>query len=158
MSGRIARAALIIRAPVVLCALVVATACSDTLGVTAEAVQSHRAQWEATGITTYSYDYHKQCECLSVEVQPVRIDVEAGSVVRVALQSGAQPLGSLTEGLFPTIDALFDQIDEAAGKNAASLVVTYDRALGYPTLISVDYRRDVVDDEYTIRASNLVPR
>jgi hypothetical protein len=131
------------------------TACSDTLGVTSAAVESHRARWEAAGLAAYLYEYQKQCECRPETLRPARIEVQAGSVTRVTYLDNAQTLESPPADSFPTIDDLFDHIDEAARMDVASLVVTYDATFGYPTLISVDYRRDIADDEIIIRASNL---
>jgi hypothetical protein len=130
-------------------------ACSDTLGVTVAGAESHRAQWEAADLTAYLYEYQKQCKCSLATLRPARIEVRAGSVTRVTYLDNAQTLESPPADAFPTIDDLFDHIDEAARMDAASLVVTYDATLGYPTLISIDYRRDISDDEIIIRASNL---
>jgi hypothetical protein len=139
----------------VVCTAIAVTACSETLGVTEAGLESHRARWEAAGLTAYVYEYSKQCECGPETLRPARIEVLAGSVARVTFLDNAQTLESPPADAFPTIDDLFGRVDEAVRMDAASLVVTYDPTLGYPTLISVDYRRDIADDEFVIRASNL---
>ena len=146
------------RLPLTLCGLaaLVGTACSETLGVTAAGLESHRARWEAAGVSAYLYEYRRQCECGPQSLRSVRIEVQAGSVARVTFLDNGETLASPPAEAFPTIEDLFDLVDEAVQMNAASLVVTYDPTLGYPTLISVDYRRDIADDEFTVRASNLV--
>lgn len=131
------------------------TACSETLGVTVEGLETHRARWEAAGLTAYLYEYSRQCECGPEMLRPARLEVQGGSVTRVTFLDNAQTLENPPADAFPTIDDLFDHIEEAVRMDAASLVVTYDPTLGYPTLISVDYRRDIADDEFVIRASNL---
>lgn len=136
----------------------VAAACSDTTGVTEDSLISHRALWEAAGLSTYQYDYRKQCECPPEELRPVRIEVHAGLVKRVRYLDNLLTAESLLPSNYPTIDDLFDYIDEVSRTNAASLVVTYDSTLGYPTLISIDFRRDLTEDEFTLRVSNLEPQ
>ncbi len=146
------------RSPLALCTLaaVIGTACAETLGVTEAGLESHRARWEAAGVAAYLYEYHKQCECGPQSLRPARIEIQAGSVTRVTFLDNGETLENPPTEAFPTIEDLFDLVDEAMQMNAAFLVVTYDPTLGYPTLISVDYRRDIADDEFTIRASNLV--
>lgn len=137
-------------------AVVIGAACSETLGVTEVGLESHRATWEAAGVSAYLYEYRRQCECGPQSLRPARIEIQAGFVTRVTFLDNGETLENPPDEAFPTIEDLFDLIDEAVQMNAASLVVTYDPTLAYPTLISVDYRRDIADDELTIRASNLV--
>jgi hypothetical protein len=146
------------RGIILLAATLVAAACSDTTGVTENSLISHRALWEAAGLSSYQYEYRKQCECPPEALRPVLIEVRAGSVTQVRFLDNLLTAESLLAQGYPTIDDLFDYIDEVSQTNVASLVVTYDSMLGYPTLISVDFRRDTADDEFTVRTSNLEPR
>jgi frataxin-like iron-binding protein CyaY len=133
------------------------SACSEVMSVTANEMDRHRALWVASGIVSYRYDYQRSCECGPETVRPVRIEVVGGSVATVTFRDDGQLMLNPQAGAFATIDDLFDMIDEAIRAQAESLVVTYDPTLGYPTLVSVDYRMEIADDEFTIRASNLEP-
>ena len=140
--------------PILLCA---GSACSEVLGVTVSEMDRHRALWISSGVLSYRYDYQRSCECGPDMVRPVRIEVLGGSVMSVTFLDDGESLQSPTAGAFATIDDLFAKIDEAIESNAESVVVTYHPTLGYPTLLSVDYRREIADDEFTITASNLEP-
>jgi hypothetical protein len=133
------------------------SACSEVLSVSAVEMDRHRALWIASGMLSYRYDYQRSCECGPDTVRPVRIEVLGGSVTSVTFLDDGESLQSPTVGAFPTIDDLFAKIDEAIESDAESVVVTYHPTLGYPTLLSVDYRREIADDEFTITASNLEP-
>ena len=139
---------------VLLCSV---SSCSEVLSVSASEMDRHRAVWISAGVVDYRYDYHRQCECGPDTVRPVRIEVLGGSVTSVTFLDDGQLLQSPTVGAFATIDDLFAKIDEAIESDAESVIVTYDPTLGYPTLLSVDYRREIADDEFTITASNLEP-
>ena len=127
------------------------------MSVTATEMDRHRALWIAAGITSYRYDYQRSCECGPDMLRPVSIEVIEGSVTSVTFLDDGLLAQSSTFNAFATIDDLFDMIDEAVQANAESLVVTYDPTLGYPTLLSVDYRIEIADDEFTITATNLEP-
>jgi hypothetical protein len=51
---------------------------------------------------------------------------------------------------FLTIDELFKLIENAR-ENADKLDVEYDRKLGYPTVVEIDYIKEAIDDEVTYR-------
>jgi len=50
---------------------------------------------------------------------------------------------------FPGIEGLFDLIADARRRNAHRLEVRYDRELGYPAWLVIDYDKAVADDEFT---------
>jgi len=60
-------------------------------------------------------------------------------------------------GSVATIPMLFDLVHNAIDRDAAMLEVEYHPSLGYPTKLSVDYEREIADDEFSIRADSLVP-
>jgi hypothetical protein len=111
--------------------------------------------WQARDIRSYEYVQQRLCYCLLEAVAPVRITVRGSLVadVRYAEDGTAVPLEF--SALWGTVDDLFRLIDEAIDLHAESLHVTYDRALGYPTHVSIDYHSGVADDELTITASGL---
>jgi hypothetical protein len=48
-------------------------------------------------------------------------------------------------------------VSAALDQNAFSVTVAYDDDWGYPRDIYIDYDREMVDDELSITAQNLVP-
>lgn len=125
------------------------------LELTNTALENQRARWQASGIRDYQYEYRQQCECVPALLEPALIEVRRGMVTRVVYQKTGQPASPDAQALFPTIDELFDRIDDAIRSDAAMLIVSYDSALGYPTQIDIDYDLQVVDDEVSIDAAAL---
>ena len=141
-----------------LLALVVVGGCGDgPTALSSTTMHSARARWEATGIQDYRYEFRQQCECGPALAEAAIVEVRGGTVTNVSNRDSGIPAASDERRLFPTIDDLFDRIDDAIRRNAASLVVSYDDDLGYPTLISIDYDVQVIDDEVAIDASALAP-
>ena len=127
---------------------------SDPFALSSEAVDNHRQRWLAAGVRDYDYDYRRLCECLPSTTRETRVQVRGGQVAAAFYNhSGEVPT---TLEAFPTVEDLFDLIDEAMTLNATTLIVSYDAALGYPTEIIIDYDSQVADDEVTIEARNLV--
>ncbi len=137
-------------------ASLVAGCTTSPFDLTASAVRDHRAAWEALGLTDYEFDVQRQCECSADWVRPARVVVSAGRVAEATYADSGQPAAaSMT---YPTIDELFDMIEEAIRMEAPGLWVSYDARLQYPTEISINYQEQVVDDEISISARNLVAR
>lgn len=147
------------RAGAVVGAAALVSGCADSLSVqaTAQASGDHRAAWEAAGLRDYRYEHRRSCECPPETTQLVQIEVRDGTVQAVVFAGTGEPVSSELVSAFPTVDELFDLIDDAIRRNADLLEVTYDGALGYPKTLRIDYRREVADDEMEIEASNLEP-
>lgn len=136
-----------------------AAACGQPLSVeaTSAAYGHHRAAWEAAGVRDYRYLFQRRCECPPEMTAPVEIEVRGGAVEAVMLSQSGAPVSPELLPAFPTVDDLFDLIDEALRRDADLLEVTYDSPLGYPTSLRIDYRREVADDEVDIEAWGLRP-
>jgi len=139
--------------------LVALTSC-EAVGVTGPGSEtraqmlSQRQLWESQGITSYRYGYRRACFC--GDVNALEIDVANGAVAAARYADDGAPVTSIYQSTLPTIDDLFDIIEEALDSRADALRVTYHPTLGYPTEISVDYRFVVADDEFGYAISNLI--
>jgi hypothetical protein len=114
----------------------------------------NRARWRGRHVQSYTYEYRRGCFCGVYGL--VRLHVANGAVVAVTpIDAYISPLvDPLTA--FPTVDELFDVVIDAADR-ADDLRVTYDRDLGYPTSISIDYDVKYADDEIFHSAEKLTP-
>jgi hypothetical protein len=117
-----------------------------------EARRNH-ARWREQRLDSYAYIYSRYCFC-GVEIAGVRVEVRDGVVV-----SATRPDDSRDQnlGFYPTVNQLFEIIDEAARSKPDYMMVTYDAARGYPTSIAVDYKYSWADDEIGHQASGLAP-
>jgi len=145
------------RAPAFLItALVTLAGCGTTpFGVSQSELDRHRERWAANGIQNYTFRYHRTCECPPAITSLVEVEVRGGAVARVTYQSDGLDVDPSITNRFPTIDDMFATIEEAIRDRAASLIVTYDNALSYPTRISIDYDAAVADDDVAMSAVEL---
>lgn len=126
----------------------VSLACGDSTSPEEGDLRAARRRWETAGRLSYSFTLSRSCECTPEMAGPVRVTVQDGAVVSRVYVSGGGPVPPVLESAFPSIDGLFELIEEALRQNAYSLDVRYDATLGYPTIISVDYDRQIADDEF----------
>jgi hypothetical protein len=105
-------------------------------------------------MTDYEYVYRRSCECKPQTMEPARVEVRSSVVAAVTYRNTGQAAASILA--YPTIDGLFDLIEDAIDRGAAGLMVSYDGVFGYPTEISIDYDLEVADDEFSVQASDLL--
>jgi len=127
---------------------------TNPFSLSQEAVTDHRSRWSEAGMIDYEYVYRQSCECQPSSMEPARVEVRSGSVASVIYPGSGEAAASKDH--YPTIDGLFDLIEDAIDREAAGLIVSYDGFLGYPTEINIDYDLEVADDEITILVSDLV--
>ena len=106
----------------------------------------HRAMWEAQHVTSYRYTLSRSCECLFPQMTgPAVVEVRSGNLT-AQLSGGA----AADTSLFTRVEGLFAVVQRAIDENAETLTVEYDPVLGYPKSIGIDYRKEMVDDEFTV--------
>ncbi len=122
--------------------------------VTAHRTLKARENWELAHPENYSFMLERNCYCAGP--RRVRVQVRQGRVVRVEdLESGERYTDEKTLRRYPTIEQLLTLIDEAMKKKPDSLTIVYDRRLGYPSRIYIDYSYRIADEEIDYRISNL---
>ncbi|HKG92376.1 MAG TPA: DUF6174 domain-containing protein [Gemmatimonadaceae bacterium] len=119
-----------------------------------------RSRWAAKAPARYRYVFSRSCECLTEATQAARIEVERSVgnpevITSLTYASGGSAVENRYRALFPSVDGLFDLVQDALDRRAAGLVVSYDPQLGYPRSISIDYDAVMVDDEVVLHASDL---
>jgi hypothetical protein len=137
-------------------AFVLLAACTDTHGDPGptEQTATQRLRFiEQTG-SSYSFTYLRSCECLESSAGPFRIVVTDGVIASATDREGGAVLPEVLANL-PTIEDLFDRIDEAYDRPADSIEVTFDPAAGYPTEVDIDYSTAIADEEFTAFISDV---
>jgi hypothetical protein len=134
--------------------LVVTMSCRDAVGPhrqTAELEAAHR-RWQAQNLHTYAFTVQHTCFC--VNVHPLYVFVLNDTVAGVLdLETGTmvdRQLGGTVEGLFSFVQSAID-------RHAQLIRTEYDPAQGFPTEIDYDGSAQLVDDEISIRASDVHP-
>lgn len=128
---------------------------SDPLSPEVEALANARDRWEATDLSSYSYQYRLSCFCPPQLLETARISVTDGLVTGVYLMDSDAPAPPDTHDLYQTIDGLFDRLAGSLASDPAVFEVTYDGVAGYPTSAQVDISEQIADEEYSFTASDL---
>lgn len=117
----------------------------------------HKSLWDTQDIDTYTYVFQRSCECLPQDTAPKQVDVVDGMVVSVDGQSASvdgQPLQAFAN--IPTIDGLFDKIQQAIDSNPYRMNIQYDETLGYPSNMFIDYEEKLADEEFIVSAQHFL--
>ena len=122
-------------------------ACDSALSPTAE-LSDARKRWADKGPASYSIDIFRSCECTPEMSGPVVVNVQNGMVQSRAYRTGGLVPPNMAQ-LFPGVEGLFDLIADAAERHPHRLEVRYDRDLGYPAWVVIDYDKTIADDEFT---------
>jgi hypothetical protein len=139
----------------VLAAVLPLAACSDSgFGPQLRELEHNRAKWEASGPASYVYAVERLCFCAFFGA--ARVTVENGEAVSaVWVDPEGQPVAPTTD-LFPSVDGLFDILEDAFARNAHSVEVAYDPATGVPTEFQIDYIELAIDEELGMRITEPV--
>ena len=128
-------------------ALFILVACGDGLPVSTRLVlnlHAAHARWESRGTDSYEITVRRVCFCGFVE--PVRVKVVDGTIVSRTVVSTGDPVPTLEASQYPDIPGLFAIVEEAATQ-ADKLHTEFDATYGFPTIISIDWIENAVDDE-----------
>ncbi len=107
----------------------------------------NRALWDAAAIHDYSMTFQRLCLFCGIELLiPVRITVRGDTIVEVTDLDGA-PVVEPAEGVFLTIDEVFDFVQFAIDQRAAEIDVRYNGTFGYPTDVVIDFSRSLFNDD-----------
>lgn len=134
-------------------ALVAASGCTGAgpLDAVADEIDANRALWRSVRPATYQYRLENQCFCGEGIRGPVDILVIADSVVARHYPGSGEGVTHPTAQWFPSVDGLFDFLEDAVDGGAHSVEVTWDAATGLPLEAFVDYDERSVDEEHGFR-------
>ena len=118
-----------------------------------EDISTQKEKWDDFQDGTYSFLFNRGCFCAVGGEHFVQ--VIDGVVIDAFRTWDNQPVESHFLQYIETIDALFEMI-ERARREAHSLDVEYSE-YGYPTLLSIDWIKNAVDDEIHFQVSNVQP-
>ncbi|MBD2439547.1 DUF6174 domain-containing protein [Nostoc sp. FACHB-110] len=117
----------------------------------------NRQLWNQQKLKDYSFTFSRSCFCVPKATQPVVITVRNGQVASITAVNNKEPVDAELFQQYNSIPKLFGIIEDAISRKAASLQVTYNPKLGYPTQINIDYNQQIADEELFLTISNLQP-
>jgi len=104
-------------------------------------------RFESTAPLSYSYTVHIVCDCTSDVTRPVTVWVDRGSIEYLLYADDNRPVPLSVANSFPSVEQLFDAIQDAIDRQADRVEVDYDFTYGYPTNVYIDYDRRTADEE-----------
>lgn len=117
-----------------------------------ERLRKERAKWQRSGPDSYIMWMQRSCDCVGDLAGAFVVTVEDGVVEDVRFASGG-PMGTPSQDAadsIPTVEGLFDILEEALMDSASSVSVTYNRENGAPDYFLVEGRTPADDFSYTI--------
>lgn len=135
----------LVRMAVLASAMFTLTSCSSMVGPREE-LASARVKWAQNAPSAYSMKISRGCECLTEAIGPVTVTVVNGAISARYTTTGAAVPKNLA-ALFPDVEGLFNLIETAQKENYYKVDVDYDPEWGFPTRISIDQVKNMVDDE-----------
>jgi len=116
--------------------------------------QNNWNKWESMNMNHYVYNFRASCYCIDEWVREVSVTVNNNSVISVLFTNDGEPPQTLQISDWHTINSLFD-LSKAIIEEAAEFKLEYDKTYGNPTLISVDWDFEIVDDEFIFNLSSV---
>jgi hypothetical protein len=116
-----------------------------------------RERWSAQHIVDYQLTLSRSCFCAPEGAGLVVLTVLDGQPVEWLYFLSGDPVATEWQAVFPTVDGLFDFLEEAIDRGADTIDVTFDPELGLPTSVRVDYRLGLADEEIAYELEKLVP-
>ena len=148
------------RVVLVLVGMAALSSCADSLTAVnergGERIRIQRAIWEAQQLDQYVFETRRVCFCGFIGW--LEVSVSNGSVQSVtALEAEDVPEWATAD--YPTVDELFDLLEEAVAQDAAQIEVTWHESMGYPESFYIDYSKNIADEElgHDIRSLTPVP-
>jgi hypothetical protein len=107
-------------------------------------------RFQSSAPLSYSYTVRVACDCTSDVTRPVTVWVDRGSIEYVLYADDNRPVPLSISNSFPSVEQLFDAIQDAIDRQADYIDVDYDVTYGYPTNVYIDYDRRTADEELSL--------
>lgn len=120
------------------------------------ALETNREKWGLRNIKSYQYQLRASCFCMQDVTANKQVTVSDGIVTEALFLQTSNYLTAEELTRVKTVEQLFAIVEGAINSKAYILEVSYNKESGYPETISIDYKKDVVDDEVTYYANNLL--
>jgi hypothetical protein len=129
--------------------LVVLGSCESATAPQAELARQRRV-WADAEPVAYAFEMQRYCFCTPQATAAVIVEVQDGQVFRRTYRDTGEELSGGPQSLFPTVDGVFDLIEEMLSQRPHRIEVEYDAERGFPTSISYDGDAGISDDELSI--------
>jgi hypothetical protein len=104
-----------------------------------------RDRWYAARAYEYEVTVDRRCECLYTGA--IRMLVRDGVPVAAVDRYSGAPVPVTVLRYYPSVEELFDLIDDALYGRSNDVDVSYDHSYGYPRVTYIDYDQFYTDDD-----------
>mmetsp|Transcript_24452 Transcript_24452/g.34456 ORF Transcript_24452/g.34456 Transcript_24452/m.34456 type:complete len:491 (+) Transcript_24452:133-1605(+) len=114
-------------------------------------LDTQKSVWASNNLMTYEFEYKKECRCLEEIRRPKVISVVDNEIESAVYSDDVG--GEVSENIIslcPTIDELFNTIQDAIDGESDEIEVTYNTPYGYPESIYIDPSTGAADDETSL--------
>jgi hypothetical protein len=112
----------------------------------------HRSIWESRRPAAYGVELERFCTgCTAEERGPVRLRVEGTTVMERHYTASGDPVPGSLVSVFPSVEGLFDLLEDAARRDIWYMNISWDSELSYPRDLYVDYDSNRTGDEVSYR-------
>jgi len=112
-------------------------------------------RFQASAPLSYSYTVRVTCDCTSDVTRPVTVWVDRGSIEFLLYEDTGRPVPLSYASSFPSVEQLFDAIQNGIDQRADVVDVDYDPTYGYPTSVYIDYDRRTSGEELILATRSL---
>jgi hypothetical protein len=106
-----------------------------------------KRRWAQVGPASYQITVGRSCFCTPETTRPVIVTVRNGQVESRRYEDTGADVPAQIASAYPSVDGLFDVIDEAIAEHDAVVDVHYDGSRGFPVSIQIDGSVMIADDE-----------
>jgi hypothetical protein len=108
-------------------------------------LERSRDRWFARSVFEYEVTVDRRCECLYTG--PIRMLVRDGVPVSAVDRHTGFPVPLTVLRYYPSVEELFDLIDDALYGRSHDVDVSYDHSYGFPRVTRIDYDQFYTDDD-----------
>jgi hypothetical protein len=117
-----------------------------------------KRRWAQSAPSAYQITVGRSCFCDPDVTRSVIVTVRNGQVESRRYEDTGADVPAGIALAYPTVDGLFDVIDEAIGDQASTVDVLYDVTRGFPVSIQIDGSPMIADDEMFYGTRNFAVR
>jgi hypothetical protein len=114
-----------------------------------------RAGWTDHHQQHYVFTWHRTCFC--EDTRPAAIEVLNGAIVNATYADDHTVVVDPIRRTLPTIDGVFDTVQDAIESDPDRLRIEYDPTWGFPSSVFVDYDQHAQDEELSFQLSEFAP-
>jgi hypothetical protein len=122
----------------------------DDLGRAQSQLDRNWDRFQRSAPLSYTYTVRVDCECPTDVTRPVTVWVDRGSIEYLLYEDDGRPVPFSYSNSFPSVEQLFDAIQDGIDRQADFIDIEYDPTYGYPTSVYIDYDRRIADEELSL--------